>query len=179
MDFNEFIKDLNREIFNSHGKFTCEELVNEINEKELTVIIDGLDHIENNNFEEFDRYINFIESCSNGKILVLSRPLKKDLKWKRIDLDNWNRSQTQKYLKEAHEIEKFDIIEKIFNVGNGYPIITKFLVEHYKLHGEIPNSNFIEINDYYDALFKGQSFKVEMLIFLLRVFRIIQILTKK
>lgn len=167
LDFNEFIKDLNREIFNSHGKFTCEELVNEINEKELTIIIDGLDHIENNNFEEFDRYINFIESCSNGKILVLSRPLKKDLKWKRIDLDNWNRSQTQKYLKEAHGIEKFDIIEKIFNVGNGYPIITKFLVEHYKLHGEIPNSNFIEINDYYDALFKGQSFKVEMLIFLL------------
>lgn len=167
LEFKEFINDLNREIFNSHGNFTCEELVNEINEKELTVIIDGLDHIENNNFEEFDKYISFIEACSNGKILVLSRPLKKVLKWKKIELNNWNRYQTQQYLKKAHGIEKYEIIEKIFNVGNGYPIITKFLVEHYKLHGEIPNSNFIKINDYYDALFKGYSFKAEMLIFLL------------
>ena len=60
LNFEEFIKELNREIFNSHGIFTYEELVNEINEKELTVIIDGLDHVENYNFEEFDRYINFI-----------------------------------------------------------------------------------------------------------------------
>ena len=47
LNFDEFIKELNREIFNSHGIFTYEELVNEINEKELTVIIDGLDHVEN------------------------------------------------------------------------------------------------------------------------------------
>lgn len=167
LNFDEFIKELNREIFNSHGNFTYEELVNEINEKELTVIIDGLDHIENDNFEEFDKYISFIEACSNGKILVLSRPLKKVLKWKKIDLNNWTRSQTKQYLKEAYGIEKYDITENIFNVGNGYPIITKFLIEHYKLHGEIPNSNFIEIKDYYDALFKGYSFNAEMLIFLL------------
>lgn len=167
LNFDEFIKELNREIFNSHGNFTYEELVNEINEKELTVIIDGLDHVENYNFGEFDKYINFIEECSNGKILVLSRPLKKVLKWKKIDLDNWNSYQTQQYLKEAHEIEKYEIIDNIFDVGSGYPIITKFLAEHYKLHGEIPNSNFTEINDYYDLLFEGNSFKANMLVFLL------------
>lgn len=167
LNFDEFIKELNREIFNSHGTFTYEDLVNEINEKELTVIIDGLDHVENYNFGEFDKYINFIEDCSNGKILVLSRPLKKVLKWKKIDLDNWTSSQTQQYLKEAHGIEKYEIIDNIFDVGNGYPIITKFLAEHYKLHGEIPDSNFTEINDYYDSLFEGNSFKANMLVFLL------------
>lgn len=36
LNFDEFIKELNREIFNSHGTFTYEELVNEINENELT-----------------------------------------------------------------------------------------------------------------------------------------------
>lgn len=167
LTFDQFIKELNREVFNSHGIFTYEELVNEINEKELTVIIDGLDHVENYNFEEFDRYINFIEDCSNGKILVLSRPLKKVLKWEKIDLDNWTSSQTQQYLKEAHGIEKYEIIDNIFDVGNGYAIITKFLAEHYKLHGEIPDSNFTEINDYYDSLFEGNSFKANMLVFLL------------
>lgn len=167
LNFDEFIKELNREIFNSHGTFTYEELVNEINENELTVIIDGLDHVENYNFGEFDKYINFIEDCSNGKILVLSRPLKKVLKWKKIDLDNWTSSQTQQYLKEAQGIEKYEINDNIFDVGNGYPIITKFLAEHYKLHGEIPDSNFTEINDYYDSLFEGNSFKANMLVFLL------------
>lgn len=73
-----------------------------------------------NNFGEFDKYINFIEDCSNGKILVLSRPLKKVLKWKKI-VCNWTSSQTQQYLKEAQGIEKYEIIDNIFDVGNGYP----------------------------------------------------------
>ena len=174
LNFDEFIKELNREIFNSHGIFTYEELVNEINEKELTVIIDGLDHVENYNFKEFDRYINFIEDCSNGKILVLSRPLKKELKWKKINLTNWNRTQTQDYLKKAYELEKYDIIDNIFDVGNGYPIITKFLAEHYTLHGEIPDSNFSEIKDYYDSLFEGNSFKENMVVFLLNDYFVLE-----
>lgn len=174
LDFNQFINELNREVFNSHGIFTYEELVNEINKKELTVIIDGLDHIENNNFEEFDKYINFIEDCSNGKILILSRPLKKDLKWEKINLSNWNHTQTQNYLKKAYGFEEYDIIQNIFDVGNGYPIITKFLAEHYKIHEEIPNSNFTEINDYYDSLFEGKSFKEKMTVFLLNDYFILK-----
>jgi len=167
LDFDEFIRELNREIFNSHGNFTSNDLITEINEKELTVIIDGLDHVENNNYEEYDKYINFIENCSNGKILILSRPLKKDVEWEKINLNNWNHTQTQDYLKKAYKIENYDVIEKIFDVGKGYPIITKFLAEHYKLHDEIPNTNFRKIDEYYDSLFKGKSFKYSMLIFLL------------
>lgn len=167
LGFNEFIEELSREIFNSYGNISYDELVNEINEKELTIIIDGLDHVENYNFEEFNKYITFIDNCSDGKILILSRPLKKVLKWKKIDLNNWTRSQTKQYLEEAYEIEEYEIIKNIFNVGNGYPIITKFLVEHYKLHGEIPNSNFTEINSYYDSIFEGSSFKANMMVFLL------------
>lgn len=174
LNFDEFIKELNREIFNSHGIFTYEDLVNEINKKELTLIIDGLDHVENYNFEEFDRYIKFIEDCSDGKILILSRPLKKDLKWKKIDLNNWSRSQTQDYLKNAYCLENYEIIDNIFDVGNGYPIITKFLAEHYKLHGEISDSNFSEINEYYDSLFEGNTFKEKMVVFLLNDYFVLE-----
>lgn len=174
LNFDEFIKGLNREIFNSHGTFTYEELVNEINENELTVIIDGLDHVENYNFEEFDKYVEFIEDCSNGKILVLSRHLKKDLKWKKIELTNWDHIQTQEYLKKAHGLEKYEIINTIFKVGNGYPIITKFLAEHYKLYGKIPDSNFSEINEYYDLLFEGKEFKELMVVFLLNDYFIME-----
>ena len=174
LNFDEFIKELNREIFNSHGIFTYEELVTEINEKELTVIIDGLDHVENYNFKEFDKFIKFIEDCFNGKILVLSRPLKKKLNWEKIKLSNWNRTQTQEYLKKAYELDKFEIIDKIFDVGNGYPIITKFLAEHYILYGEIPDSNFSEINEYYDSLFEGNSFKENMVVFLLNDYFVLE-----
>ena len=54
----------------------------------------------------------------------------------------------------AHEITEYRIQQQIFNISGGYPIITYFLAEDFKLNHRINIELPIKsINDYYDTLF--------------------------
>ena len=174
LQFNDFFKQVCIDIFKSHGHFSYEDLVNEINSKGLTVIIDGLDHIENYNPAELEKYIKFIEDCSNGKILVLSRPLKQELEWDKIYLENWDFNETRGYLYLNYGVDDFNIVEKIYNASEGYPIITKFISEHYLEYDEIPDSTFSDINEYYEVLLDGENVKSPMSIFLMNSYFILK-----
>lgn len=165
--FNEFLRDIGIAVFNSPKSFEYIELVNKINTEKLSVIIDGLDHVENYNHQELDKFINFIDDIDNANVLVLSRPLRIDLNWEKFVLENWDRNQTWKYLNKAHNIHEYSIISKIYDISNGYPIITNFLASHYKLHGEISIDEKISgLNDYYELLIDNVELKA-LSIFLL------------
>lgn len=165
--FNEFLKDMGIGVFNSPKSFKYGELVDKINTEKLTIIIDGLDHVENYNPQELDKFVNFIEAIDKANVLILSRPLKKDLKWENKVLENWDRKQTEEYLDEAHNIREYPIIENIYDISDGYPIITNFLAGHYTLYGEIPiDKKILGLNEYYERLINDVELKA-LSIFLL------------
>lgn len=153
LQFDAFLDDLAVAIFNSPKSYTIAELIKEIVRQEKTLIIDGLDHVENYNPKELDLYINFINSLKGASIVVLSRPLLVKVNWKRIELINWSFEETALYLAMAYNIYEYRIVREIYNVTDGYPIITYFVAEHYKIHKEINVTLEIEsINQYYGLL---------------------------
>lgn len=165
--FKNFLRDLGSKVFKTPKDFKTQDLIDKINSDKLFVVIDGLDHVENHNHQELENFIDFIDKISKAKVLVLSRPLKKDLKWREKILDNWNFKETEKYLTDGHSINKYKLIRQIYDLSDGYPIITNFLAEHYKLHGKIPISTpTTEISNYYEKLIKDKDTK-RLSIFLL------------
>jgi hypothetical protein len=165
--FKNFLRDLGSKVFRSPKNFKTEELIDKINSDNLFVVIDGLDHVENYNHPELEDFINFINKISEAKVLVLSRPLKKELNWNEKVLENWNLEETRKYLSDSHSIGEYEIARSIYGLSYGYPIITNFLAKHYKLHRNIPISTpTTEISDYYEKLIKDKDTK-RLSIFLL------------
>ena len=164
--FDNFIEDLGVAVFNNSKNFSLQEIIDEINSKELTIIIDGLDHVENYNPTELSRYIEFINAINLSKVVVLSRPLKTDIAWKVTELGNWSFDELYLYLSYAYEITNYSLAEKIYSVSDGYPIITYYLAEHYKLTGEINiDCQLSDINQYYDELMSSVDIKTPLTLF--------------
>lgn len=152
--YNAFLTDLGYKAFGSSRSFSEEELINSINIQDRIVIIDGLDHVENYNPGELDLFISFIDKLNNCKVIVLSRPLKKDITgWNRVNLDNWTFDETSTYLFAAYEISDYHVQRTIYDISKGYPIITYFVAEEYKVSGSLSTDiQFQSIDDYYDSL---------------------------
>ncbi len=152
LEYSEFIRDLCKKVFHSPKEFTEDELIEEINDKTLTLFIDGLDHIENYRCYELDRYFAFVDKLQEARVVVLTRPLRRKISWKRRTLVNWGRSETFKFLVEYKEIDP-DAAARIYEIADGYPIITNYLAEHYIIYHEIAVDQKIDsINAYYDSL---------------------------
>ena len=67
---------------------------------------------------------------------------------------DWNIDETQIYLEMVHNISDYQIQQQIFGISGGYPIITYFLAEDFKINHKINLSSPVsEINQYYDTLF--------------------------
>lgn len=168
LSFKHFLNDIASEIYKSLRKFTIEELIDDINNLNYPIIIDGLDHVENYNPRELDAFISFIDSIQNAQVLVLSRPLVYNLTWNKIELENWNKDETFLYLNESHQLKEYGVLDKIYDIGRGYPIITFFLAEHYKKYGALNISEPISsIGDYYSKLMQDVKTRDAMGIFLL------------
>lgn len=156
--YKTFLDNLAIQFFESPRNFEEDELIEEINKGEKILIIDGLDHVENYQPLELSKYIEFIDKLVSGKVIVLSRPLKTGIPWEPIELLNWTYEETAKYLKEGHEINDYEIVEKIFNITDGYPVITFYVTNHYKIYNEIGLTQEIEdLNQYYDNLLGANS----------------------
>lgn len=166
LQFNVFLDDLALAIFNSPKSYTQEELIEEIISQEKIIIIDGLDHIENYNQKELHLFINFINLLRETRTVVLSRPLKADVKWSSMELINWNFDETALYLAMAHNIYEYKITRKIFEIASGYPIITYFIAEHYLMYEEINISPRVNnLLEYYDMLLNDANTKSLLAIF--------------
>lgn len=151
--YREFIKQLSFLIFNNPKKYSETEIINKINDDELLIIIDGLDHVENYMKGELDNYFSFFEKIKNGKVVVLSRPLKRGVNYPIVNLENWTFDETSNFLEEKFNIQKYELKRKIYDITDGYPIITLFLVSHYVNTGVIElKTRITELDDYYKHL---------------------------
>ncbi|MFM2293018.1 MAG: hypothetical protein RIS29_2831 [Bacteroidota bacterium] len=155
--YQNFLSNISKELTNDQISRTDDEIIELINQHQKTFIIDGLDHIENNNDKELDKYIQFIDKL-NGKckVIVFSRPLKKQIDWTKQLLGNWNFVETRILLKELYAIEDYDVQQQIYSITDGYPILVRYLAEHFLQHNEIPNLDKInDINEYYQQILKN------------------------
>lgn len=152
--FNVFLVEMGIKVFHTARKFTINQLVEKIISDDKLIVIDGLDHVENYNPREIGEFISFIDKLSDAKVIVLSRPISTKIHWKKKELMNWTFDEMSLYLNKAHEIKDYEVQRQIFTITGGYPIITYFFAENYKINKKIDCDEPIKsINDYYDTLF--------------------------
>lgn len=155
LQYDNFIRDLGYRIFKDARNFTEEQLIKAIEDKNIVLIIDGLDHVENYNKTQLDYYFNFIDQLSEIKTIILTRPLQHSIGDNVIYLNNWDALQTYKYLELCHKITDIEICQSIFNITDGYPILVNYSASHYKIYGHLESVDRInDVNEYYELLIK-------------------------
>ncbi len=168
LKYEKFISDFSKKIFNDLLHRDENVIIQEISKEQKTVIIDGLDHVENYNHADFKKYINFIDRLKeNCKTIVLTRPLKVKLNWEKQQLTNWNKKQTEDVLNQLYHISDYKIVSDIFSITNGYPILVKYVAEHYKKHSSIPKLDKLDtVDSYYEQIIKNEKGKHSLSLFL-------------
>lgn len=166
--FSNFISDITKKLFGDYVYRNEVEIIEKISENEQLFIIDGLDHVENYNIEDLEKFVDFINQLSSKcKTIVLSRPLKKKTAWKKQILNNWNENETRKILDELYHIKQYTICSSIYEITEGYPILVKFIGEHYKTFKEIPNLEKLkDLEDYYNQILGSVDTKSALTLFL-------------
>lgn len=168
LKFKNFIRNINIKLFHDLKDRSISEIFKAIENKNLTFIIDGLDHIENYNKRELCKFITFIDELKkNCKVIVLSRPLITELKWKKFILEHWNKIQTEKVLNELFNIDDYYIQKRIFYITQGYPLLVKYVAEYYRLNNKLPKIEQLkDIDSFYDDIIKDEKGKYSLTIFL-------------
>ncbi len=156
LKFSNFIFDFSKKLFNDQVSRKADTILKKLWELKKVVIIDGLDHVENYNGQDLTKYIDFIQKLQTKcKTIVLTRPLQYKLAWNKHELISWNEAQTRKVLNELFHIADYPTVGKIFSITNGYPILVRYLAEHYKQHNTVPElSTLNSVDDYYTAIFR-------------------------
>lgn len=168
LKFHKFLFDLSKKLFQDNRHRDENEIIDQIKRTIETVIIDGLDHVKNYNPSEFEQFVAFINQLKNScKVIVLSRPIENDYGWLKQQLTNWNKKQTEKVLEELYHITDYIVKSTIFDITDGYPIVVNYLAKHYNKYQELPElQKLIELDDYYNALFKNAKVKHSLSLFL-------------
>lgn len=158
LNYGNFLYELSKHVFKNLNHYSEEDILIKIKAENRDIIIDGLDHVENYNKDELQKYIEFINKLQvNNKTIILSRPLVKKIGWKKQVLTNWNRKETEKVLKQLYQIENYEIINKIYSLTDGYPILIKYFAEHFKLFKQLPATNkLVSIDEYYREVLKNE-----------------------
>lgn len=162
LQYNNFIRDISYKIFDcSHVKEEI-EILNKLKKDGKVLIIDGLDHVENYNCSEIEKYFYFINMLEKNNIhsIILSRPLRHEIVGNIIELQNWNKSQTKEFINKKYSILDYSLEEQIYNISKGYPIIVDFLCKEYLLNNEIrPFPQISDLNTYFDTLISESDVK--------------------
>lgn len=152
--YENFISEIGIKVYKNAKKVIIEDLIKTIREDDKLIIIDGLDHVENYNPQQLEEFINFIDKLQGIRAIVLSRPLKYDIIWKKNILMDWTFEETRIYLELAHKITDYHIQNQIFEYTHGYPIVSYFVAEDYKIKHRVDGGQpILGLNDYYDRLF--------------------------
>jgi len=168
LDYENFLSDISKKIFNDYTSKSEVEIITKIKETKQVVIIDGLDHVENYNRKDLEKFVQFIDKlCLECKTIILSRPLKRTLSWNKQTLVNWNEKETHKVLNELYHIIDYRVCSQIYSLTDGYPILVRFVGEHYKIFKEIPSIDNLEgVEDYYNQILKDVNTKTALTLFL-------------
>lgn len=168
LQYVNFLSDISKKIFHDYAYRNETEIINEIKKTNRVVIIDGLDHVENYNNEDLEKFVQFINKLSlECKTIILSRPLKYKTSWNKQVLTNWNEKETRKVLKELYHIDDYKIGSDIYNLTDGYPILVRFISEHYKAFKKIPSLEKLKnVEDYYNQILKNVNTRTALTLFL-------------
>lgn len=168
LKFQKFLFDFSKKLFHDNRHRDKGEILDQINRTVDTVIIDGLDHVKNYNLSEFQQFVSFIDQLKDVcKVIILSRPIDVELGWKKQQLTNWNRSQTEKILEELFHITDYDAKSEIFRTTGGYPIIVKYVAEQFKRTKTIPQLNELtSLDSYYEQILIGTKVRSALSLFL-------------
>jgi hypothetical protein len=168
LQYASFIQDFSKKLFRNLKSYTEPQIITKLAQLKKTVIIDGLDHVENYNPNDLEQYISFINNLmEHCKVIVLSRPLQRALSWKKQLLVNWNHGQTKTVLNELYHIADYKIIQKIFTITDGYPILVRYIAEQYKIQGIVPDFEaFDSVDNYYEKIIEGEKGKQALALFL-------------
>lgn len=153
--YETFIEQIGLLAFQSPRSFSMHELIERLCHINKLIIIDGLDHIENYNPQELNKFLEFFNQIKEEpiRVVLLSRPMKTALSWEKTDLPEWTYDETSLYLAIAHEITDYKTQKELYNITKGYPIISYFLAEHYVKYGELNMDTPIQsIFQYYNEL---------------------------
>ncbi len=168
LKFHCFINDLGKELFNDQIQRNEDAIVEEIKKQNRTVIIDGLDHVENynsTNFEGFKRF--FAKVKIESKIIILSRPLRNQLDFYSISMTTWSETQSFKVLSELYHITDYTIQKEIHKISKGYPLILRYISSHYLKYKDLPEYGELEdLDNYYSEITKSLDSKKVLTIFL-------------
>lgn len=152
LKYSNFIRDISYNLFNKSLIEEEDSIVKTLKERNITLVVDGLDHVENYNAEELELYFSFFKKFVGTKLVVLSRPLKHIIEYETIELDNWNEQENMSYL-DYLGVSDYSTQLQIYDISKGYPIITSFLGKHFLLNGELPRiEEATDIFDFYDKL---------------------------
>lgn len=168
LKYDNFLSELSKKIFSDYRNRNENEIIKHLAATKTTIIIDGLDHVENYNRDDLEKFIAFIDKLQkDSKTIILSRPLQRELLWEKYILGNWNLEQTIKVLNELYHISEYNIARKIFIITQGYPILVKYIAEHYKKEKNIPDYQELEsIDNYYQQLITNEKGKQALALFL-------------
>lgn len=166
--YQNFLSNISKELFQDYRYRAEDEIIECLNSKNKTVIIDGLDHVENYQNDELASFIKFINKLKDKcKTIVLSRPLKMKIDWAKQQLANWNFEETKTVLDELYLITDYTTCLDIYDLTNGYPILVRFVAEHYKQYNEMPLSGKLNgIDDYYEGIISNTNILTALTLFL-------------
>lgn len=166
--YQNFLSNISKELFHDYRYRTEDEIIDYICKNREAVIIDGLDHVENYQKEELASFIKFINKLKDKcKTIVLSRPLKRKIDWTKQQLTNWNFEETKKVLEELYLFSEYTTCRNIYDLTDGYPILVRFVAEHYKQYSEMPLSEKLNgIDDYYEEIISNTNILIALTLFL-------------
>lgn len=155
LQYNNFIREISYQLFEGSQIKEETEILKKLKDDKKVLIIDGLDHVENYNYTEIEKFFNFIEKLKihNVRSAILTRPLRHNILGNIIELPNWNNSQTKEFINKKYNIDDYDLVNKIYEISKGYPIVVDFLCKEYLLNNTIRQLQSIaDLNAYYDTL---------------------------
>lgn len=166
--YQNFLANISKELFQDYRYRTEDEIIDYLNKNRKAVIIDGLDHVENYQNDELASFIKFINKLKDKcKTIVLSRPLKMKIDWTKQQLANWNFEETKTVLDELYFISDYATCLDIYDLTDGYPILVRFVAEHYKQYNEMPLSGKLNgIDDYYEGIISNTNILTALTLFL-------------
>jgi hypothetical protein len=166
--FHNFLSNISKELFQDYQYRSEDEIINYLYNNKKTVIIDGLDHVENYQNDELASFIKFIDKLKvKCKTIILSRPLKVKIEWTKQQLVNWNFEETKTVLNKLYHISDYQTCRDIFDMTDGYPILVRFVTEHYKQYGELPLLGQLNsIDDYYGGIISNTNILSALTLFL-------------
>ncbi|MDI7226608.1 hypothetical protein [Leptospira santarosai] len=168
LKYDNFIFNISKEIFRDYAYHSESDIIDRLHKENKAFIVDGFDHVENYNVTEINKYKEFIQKIGSVcKVILLTRPLQNKLPWHTINLNNWSETDTFRVLEELYHISDYTVRKKVFTITNGYPILVRYISEHFKKFGSLPDIGQIEsVESYYESLLVNVKVKNALSLFI-------------